>query len=118
MVGCTQGNWGLSVTVIDARGLPVIREHPGRSHVAPHPHLGGRPGGGVYRHRGHGGHGRKEQGDWGLNRAAHLVRARRGTFPSWLPGAQKQYCWLLGEGKVRVRNPARSRSITARDGRC
>lgn len=73
MVGCTQGNWGLSVTVIDTRGLPVIREHPGRSHVAPHPHLGGRPGGGVCGHRGHGGHGRKEQGDWGLNRAAHLV---------------------------------------------
>lgn len=35
MVGCTQGNWGLSVTVIDTCGLPVIREHPGRSHVPP-----------------------------------------------------------------------------------
>lgn len=35
MTGCTQGNLGLSVTVIDTCSLPVIREYPERSHVAP-----------------------------------------------------------------------------------
>lgn len=35
MAECTQGNLGLSVTVIDTCGLPVIRENSGRGHVIP-----------------------------------------------------------------------------------
>lgn len=71
MAGCTQGNFGLFVAIIDTYGPPINRENPGRSlHPSP---LVVVLGEGVCGHWGPWGSWLERARGLGLNHGDHLV---------------------------------------------